>query len=135
MIIENLMTVLFAFLLLVILLNMLIALLSNMYQQVVDSTEREFSRLVFTDYYQNTPNEYYSAMDHVPMFLSIFMLVIVPFIIFFKSKKLNKILNIGIYIIKFFIPFIICYYVILLLLTPLTYIKILWSILRNNYTN
>ena len=135
MIIENLMTVLFAFLLLVILLNMLIALLSNMYQQVVDSTEREFSRLVFTDYYQNIPNEYYSAMDHVPMFLSIFMLALVPFIIFFKSKKLNKILNIGIYIIKFFIPFIICYYVILLLMTPLTYIKILWSILRNNYTN
>ncbi len=132
---QNGMTIAVAFLLLVIMLNMLIALLSNMYQEVVDSTEREFSKLLYTDYNENIPNDYYSSMDHNPMFLSIFMMALVPFLLFFRSKRLNTALNILIYIVKFFLPFIAVYYTLNLVLMPLAYIKILYCIVSSKYTN
>lgn len=67
------------------------------------------------------------------MFLSIFMFPIVPFMIIFKSKKLNKVLNIFIYIIKFFIPFMIIYWIYCLITLPLAYIRIIFNIVTNRY--
>ena len=69
------------------------------------------------------------------MFLSIFMFPIVPFMIIFKSKKLNTVLNIIIYIIKFFIPFIIIYWAYGLFTLPIAYLRILICILLGKYSN
>lgn len=72
-------------------------------------------------------------MDNIPMYLSFVMITLSPFLIAFKSKKLNLIINIAIYLIKFFIPFILIYYAINIILVPFTYFKILYCIIRNKY--
>lgn len=50
MLIYNVFVVVVSYLLMVVILNMIIALLTGMYERVVDSTEREFSFLTYTDY-------------------------------------------------------------------------------------
>lgn len=95
----------------------------------MDSSERQFGRLVFRDYMLNIPNAYYSSMDHIPLFLSVFMFPLVPFLIYYRNKKFNNALNIGIYVIKLVLPFMIIYVVIRLLLLPFTYLRILYCIL------
>lgn len=130
---QNVLTISVTFVLMVILLNMLIALLSNMYQQVVDFTQREFSYVIFQDYKQNIPNRYYSSLEHAPVFMSVFFLCLSPLLLYGRSARLNSAFNVIIYIIKFFIPFIILYWVVNLVLLPFVYFKILFTILSHSY--
>ena len=130
----NAMTVMTAYLLMVVLLNMSIVLMTDMYQNVVDSSQRQYSRMIFTNYMLNIPNDYYSSMDHVPMFLSVFMLPLLPFLIYYRSKTFNRRLNIIIYCIKLILPFLVLFIITKLILLPLVYLKVLWSIMMGNYT-
>ena len=102
---------------------------------MVDFTQREFSYVIFQDYKQNIPNRYYSCLELAPPYLSVFMLFLSPAIIYFRSVRLNAAMNVFIYYIKFFVPFMLIYWLTNLLLIPFIHIKVLYAILTHSYQN
>lgn len=91
--------------------------------------------MIFQDYKQNIPNRYYSSLEHAPVFMSVFFLLLSPLLLYFRSARLNSAFNVFIYVIKFFIPFILLYWTVNLLLLPFVYFKILFTILTHSYQN
>jgi hypothetical protein len=83
----------------------------------------------------NTPNKYYSCMNHCPLYYSIGMILFSPILIYMKSKKLNNFINKFFYLVKLFVPFILLYWTVNIILTPFAYIKTLYWILCGNYKN
>ena len=107
----------------------MIANITFMFENVIINTKRKFSEIIFKDYMQNIPNNYYSSISFGTIPFGPFILLVA----FFKSKRLNSVVNYFLYYINFFVFFIGIYYFINLLLLPLVYIKILYCIIRGNY--
>ncbi len=116
----------------IILMNMLIALLSNEYTKFEASTEIEFSQLTYDDSMESQPNQYYSSIENCPMTLSLGMLPLIPVLMMtHPNKTLNTRLNQLFYLFQVLLPFLVIYYVSCLALLPLVYLKVLYCILNN----
>jgi len=83
----------------------------------------------------NKPNKYFSNMIHMPTYFTPLLLITVPISIIYRSKRINRAINIFIYIIKLFLPYIFIYWALNLMLIPFNYIKILYCIVFQKYTN
>ncbi len=123
------------FLLMVILLNILIANITFMYQHVLENTKRQFSQLLYLDYIQNSPNNFYSCLSNGSLPLGPVLIIFSPLIVKLRSQRLNDSLNKVIYMIKCFIPFLVCYISVALVSIPFVYLKVLFCILRGKYHN
>lgn len=108
-------------------------MLTNMYQEVVETIERQFALLTLIDYKENMPNEFYSCIKNFPKLMSVPCLLITPFVLGCKSKRLNYTINVILFMIKMGIPLMIVYLGINLVLAPLVYLKILFCILIGRY--
>lgn len=113
--------------------NLLIAILSNVYQEVVDSANAEYSHILFIDYNINKHLPSYSFLQSMlPIFnpLSTFLL---PLCAFWRNPTFNKYLHFLDYLFKFLCPLLIVNLVFHLLALPLVYLKVLLCILNNAY--
>lgn len=130
---SNVLNTVYCYYLLVILLNVLIAVLTNMHDTVVRSTERQFSKMFYWDYMYNHANAYYSCIQNCPIILSGVMILVTPLVVASRSKGLNHSLNLMNYLVKLAIPCLAIYYALSLLLLPFSYLRILATIARGKY--
>ncbi|KAL4496113.1 hypothetical protein ABPG72_015535 [Tetrahymena utriculariae] len=105
----------------VILLNLLIAILNTRYEKTMQQSEMEYSLVVYNDYINSRFNPIYMSMISLPPPFNIlnFIFGLVSFIT--KSRTWNKIaLKIG-YTLVIFLPCILLYTAISLVLIPISY--------------
>ena len=107
----------------VLLLNLLIAILSNVFSTIYKRGALESSRIFFENYTNRKMNKHYSSLIMSPAPFNICLAPFYPFLILRKNKKLNSLLNaFG------FLPIMIAFYAIYIalniaLVIPFSYLK------------
>lgn len=117
----------------VIFLNIIIAILSNVYESIQKKSDLEMALMTYeSSAFQDSKEKTLSSLALLPNPFSILPLFVSPFIIIFRNKKINEtILKIGyLAIITIFSSIVVGFNLIII---PLTWIKILWCIFINNY--
>lgn len=116
----------------VILINLLIALLSNIYQKVSDNSDLEYSHIIYQLREEKYFDKVYGSVAIYPRLFIPFLIPIHVLIFLWKNQKFNKFVGtVGYYIS-------LCFYVILFIATHLILIPIAWAnilvlILLNKY--
>ena len=124
----------FLFLNAIILLNLLIAILSNTYATIIDRSNMEFAQILLTAHANKHLNKYYGFLIILPPPLCIVNLVFLPLIpLIKKPKKFNNFLIKGFYLIIWLTFFLIFNAVSLSIVIPLAWVKIVLLILSNKY--
>jgi len=123
----------FQFYMMIVLLNVVIAILNNIYEELVQNSKKEYSLLIYSDYLTYNPNPYLSSIINVPDIMSTFSLFTIPILSYIKSKNLNKMVNIIWYLVYMIIPFISLHLVINLILLCFVYLLTLIQILFLDY--
>ena len=121
----------FSIISIVILLNLLIAILSNAYSIINQRSNVENANILYENYLLRKPNKYYSALIALPPPFNVLTIFFSPFVILKKSSTLNKtFMMIG---FSFFLPFylIIYLFINIFLIIPLCWIKYILFILIN----
>jgi hypothetical protein len=116
----------------VMMLNVLIAILSNVYAEIETQGKMELAQIYYLDYQINKPNKMFSCVQNIPFLLP---LVAFPLLFLTRSTRLNTLFNYIFYLSVYFRPFLFLFLTASLLLLPFTYCFILYSILKGNYTN
>ena len=70
----------------IILLNLLIAILSNTYNKIMERSNMEYALIVFKDYNTKRIDKYFSFMMLFPAPINIFSFLISPYLLKSKSK-------------------------------------------------
>lgn len=81
------------------------------------------------------PHLHYQSLDHTPLPSNLLMLVASPALIYFKSERLNRSLNVFNYFYGFLIILLVIYWAISILLLPFAYLKMLYTILLGKFKN
>ena len=118
----------------VIMLNLLVAILSNTYSTINLRSNLENANILYDNYLSRKPNKYYSSLINFPPPLNVIMIVFSPFIIFKKSSRLNKFLNMSCYCLYFIVYLAIYIGVSISIAIPLCWIKYIISIYLNVVT-
>ena len=107
----------------VMLMNFLIAILSDTYSIYLTQTRSLQMKEIIKLRAIYEPNPYYSCLVKAPLFLNAYMILFAPFVVIFKSKRLNKailfmehfivlilfVLGLWVVVILIFIPVIILF--------------------------
>lgn len=128
---ETVLITIFSVIGMVIMLNLLVAILSNTYSTINLRSSLENANILYENYLNRRPEKHYSSLICYPPPLNVIMILFSPFIIFLKSERLNKFLSLCCYSI-FFIIYLGFYIICSLLITiPICWIKYILSIYVN----
>ncbi|EAR90628.2 polycystin cation channel protein (macronuclear) [Tetrahymena thermophila SB210] len=119
----------------VILLNLLIAILNTRYEKTMQQSEMEYSLVVYNDYINSRFNPIYMSMISLPPPFNIlnFIFGIISFIT--KSRIWNKIaLKIG-YTLVIFLPCILLYIALSLVLIPFSYLYFIHQVSMYSFSD
>ncbi|KAL4468506.1 hypothetical protein ABPG74_005009 [Tetrahymena malaccensis] len=133
--IQSAILIVFLVLVNVILLNLLIAILNTRYEKTMQQSEMEFSLVVYNDYINSRFNPIYMSMISLPPPFNIlnFIFGIVSFIT--KSRTWNKIaLKIG-YTLVIFLPCILLYTAISIVLIPISYVYFIHQVSMYSFSD
>lgn len=75
----------------VLLLNLLIAMLSNTFNSLTTMSNLQNASVLYNDYLSKKPDKFYSALTDISPPFNIYMIIAAPIILLKKSSKLNKI--------------------------------------------
>ena len=117
----------------IIFLNILISILSNIYESIQKRSGLEIS-LMIHDYasFQNSDDKTLSSLVILPAPFNIISFIFAPFILIKRSQKLNNfVLRVGVFFILLFLSqiFLLAH----ILIIPITWLKVLWSLIINDY--
>ena len=112
----------FLFLTNIVLLNLLVALLTNTYTEILQRGNMEYSLIIFYDYCKYKYNKYYASLINVYAPGNAINVLALPFLIFKKQQSINQIFELIQYNIFMFLPCFIGFLVGNLILLPLTYL-------------
>jgi len=121
----------FSIITMVIMLNLLVAILSNTYQTINERSTVETASILYENYLIRKPDKCHSALIALPPPFNILTVLFSPFLILSKNHKLNKFLLLigySFYLIPCFIIFV-C--INLLVVIPFCWIKYIIFILIN----
>jgi hypothetical protein len=110
----------------IILLNFLIAILSNKYTNMEQKSKVLYLQNILLIKQVQSDNKYYSSLVSFFVPLNIILLPIAPFVIFCKSKKLNKILMLFCYTPMMIIGTIV-FFLTSLVLIPFAYLVVVYT--------
>lgn len=127
----SIMIVIFSVITIVILLNLLVAILSNSYFIISQRSNVENASILYENYLIRKPDKFYSSLIALPPPLNGLTVIFVPFLIIFKSSLLNKILLMLGYS-TYFLVYTSLYFIInVLILIPLCWVKYVLFIFLN----
>lgn len=121
----------FSVLSMIIMLNLLVAILSNAYSTINERSNLENANILYENYLIRKPDKFHSSLISFPPILNTLSLITAPFIIFKKSSTLNEwVLRIG------FSPLVVIYFGIYIafsitIILPLCWLKYILSICLN----
>lgn len=121
----------FSIITMVVLLNILVAILSNTYQTINQRSTLENASILYENYLLRKPDKYHSALLALPPPFNMVTAIFSPFLIFFKSYKLNQIsllIGFSIYIIPSIFLFLSANLIIMI---PLCWLKYVFFIFIN----
>jgi len=119
----------------IIVINILIAILSNVYNEIVSNSKMQIACSLYQDYHANTPDELYSSINLLPNYLSFLYPIIIPVLEICKSRKVNRGINVFNYCTGFFIIIVPIYIAIFIVMMVLNYFYFLYKIINFKYTS
>ena len=122
---------LFSVISMIIMLNLLVAILSNTYATINTRSGLENANILYQNYLSRKSNKYYSSLICFPPPLNLIMILFSPFIMFQKSQRLNKFLSLCCYALFFCIYLGLFIGCSLLISIPACWFKYILSIYLN----
>ena len=123
-ILNSLFLIVFLFISSMIMINLLIAILSNTYSKVIDKSQMEHSLILYDYYVKMKFDKLIGSIILFPPPFNIIPIIFSPIIIFFKNYKVNRFLEKLAYIPHFFVCFFIYNIICLIIFNPLAYFKV-----------
>jgi len=117
----------------IIIINILIAILSNIYTKIVNNSRKQVACSIYLDYYSNAPSELYSSINLMPSYLSVLQFLIIPIVVFYKSKKINRWINMFNYCTGYLLLIIPYSMTIFILMLVSNYFYFLFKIINFKY--
>ena len=115
----------------VLMLNLLIAILSNTFNSYNQKSNLQNASVLYNDYLSKKPDKFYSALTGISPPFNIYLIVAAPILLFKKSSKLNKVcVFIGFFMYS--LIFLAIYIALnLALVIPLCYVRLSISVPTN----
>ena len=119
---HNLSSIAFQFYMMVVFLNVVIAILNNIYEELAENSRKEYSLVIYDDYVTYTPDPYLSSIINVPDILSTLSVLIIPFLNYIKSTTINAMIDTFWYFIYMVLPFLALHLALNMIMLPFAYL-------------
>lgn len=119
----------------IIIINILIAILSNIYTMIVSESKKQLTCSIYLDYYSNIPDQMYSSINLLPSYLSFLQLLVIPLVLVCHSKKVNRTINIFNYCSGYLLIIIPIVLSLFLLMVIFNYFYFLFKIINFKYVS